>query len=259
MTYAVQLDVFQGPLDLLLQLVSKERLDVAEISISTITDEFLKSVRKLEEIDLEMASSFLVLAATLLELKSLKLLPAGSGEDPELAALLEERDHLLHKLIEYSTFKKASSVLAQGMLEGSGYFPRVADIPEELRGASPDLLEGVSADRLSEVAAALFAPKAVARVDTAYIAPIRVSVREMIDLLEQEMRSRRTASFTDLCESVTTRIEVIVRFLALLELFRTESVDLEQPKPFDEIVVRWRQPSKRIKALSESESGGEGL
>lgn len=250
MTYAVHLDVFEGPLDLLLHLVSKERLDVADISISTITDEYVQTLKKMEEIDLEMASSFLVLAATLLELKSIKLLPGIHADDPELTALLEERDHLIHRLIEYSTFKKVSGVIGEGLLAGRGYFPRVADIPAELLHSAPDLLEGVTVASLRGMAAQLLAPKSTVAVDTSFIAPIRVSVRETVELLGVQIRSLRTTSFRELCDKVTGRIDVIVRFLALLELFRTESVDLEQPRPFAEIVVRWREPrARRTNAL----------
>jgi segregation and condensation protein A len=241
-THAVRLDVFEGPLDLLLHLVSKERLDVAEISISAITDEYLQTLKKMDEFDLETVSSFLLLAATLLELKSLKLLPGGYEDDPELAALLEERDHLIHRLIEYSTFKKVSTAISEGLTAGRGYFPRIADIPQEFLRVAPDLLEGVNVETLAQAASRLFAPRATPVVDVSFIAPIRVSVRETIDLLEEEIRTRKITSFRDLCNEVSHRIEVIVRFLALLELFRTESVDIEQSRPFDEIVVRWRQP-----------------
>lgn len=245
MTYEVRLEVFEGPLDLLLHLVSKERVDVAEVSISTITDEYLRTLKKLEEIDIDVASSFLVLAATLLELKSLKLLPGRLGDDPELAALLEERDHLLHRLIEYSTFKRAAYVVAEGLLAGRGYFPRVADVPEELIASTPDLLEGVGLEEIAAAARRALAPRVSAPVDTSFIAPIRVNVREMIDLLQRQVRARGTTSFGELCREVKTRIEVIVRFLALLELFRLESIELEQPKPFEEIVVRWREATVR--------------
>lgn len=243
MTYAVRLDVFEGPLDLLLHLVSKERLDVADISVSTITDEYLSALRGMEEIDLDVASSFLILAATLLELKSIRLLPGRNLDDPEISALLEERDHLLHRLIEYSTFKKASEVISVGLELGRGYFPRIADIPAELIPTAPDLLEGTTPGQLAAAAIKVLAPKARAPVDTSFIAPIRVSVREMIGLLSEQVRSRGTASFRELCRQATARIEVIVRFLALLELFRTEAVDLDQPKPFDDIIIRWRRPN----------------
>lgn len=242
MTYAVKLDVFEGPLDLLLHLVTKERVDVAEVSISAITDEYLKAVRAMEEIDLEAASSFLVLAATLLELKTIKLLPRRSIQDPELLALLEERDHLVHRLIEYSTFKKVSEAL-KGMFDSSqGYHSRFSDIPEELVGKAPDLLEGVTIDKLRDLAFQALAPRSEVHIDTSYVAPIRVSVREMIDELAERVRDKRTTSFKELCREVTGRIQVIVRFLALLELYKTQSIDIEQTQPFGEIVVRWRQP-----------------
>jgi segregation and condensation protein A len=242
MTYAVKLDVFEGPLDLLLHLVTKERVDVAEVSISSITEEYLKAVRALEEIDLEAASSFLVLAATLLELKTIKLLPSRSIQDPELLALLEERDHLVHRLIEYSTFKKVSEAL-KGLLDsGEGYHARMADIPSELISKAPDLLEGVTAERLRGFALRALTPQREVHVDTSYVAPIRVSVREMIDELAERVRQERTISFKDLCRDITSRIHVIVRFLAVLELYKTQSVDIEQTESFGEIVIRWRQP-----------------
>lgn len=242
MTYAVKLEVFEGPLDLLLHLVTKERVDVAEVSISAITDEYLKAVRAMEEIDLEAASSFLVLAATLLELKTIKLLPRRSVQDPELLALLEERDHLVHRLIEYSTFKGVSEVLRELLDSGSGYHSRIADIPPELVRKAPDLMEGVTLQKLRGFAVRALAPKPEVHVDTSYVAPIRVSVREMIDELAERVREERTTSFKELCREVTGRLQVIVRFLALLELYKTQSVDIEQTQPFGEIVVRWRQP-----------------
>lgn len=242
MTYAVKLPVFDGPLDLLLQLVSRERVDVADVSVSTITEEYLRALRRMEEVDIELASGFLVLAATLLELKTIKLLPRAP-EDPELAALLEERDHLVHRLIEYSTFKKAAEAIARLLGQNQGYHPRLADIPPELLHAAPDLLEGVTPDHLRETAVRMLAPKTPAPLDTSYIAPIRVSVREMIDRLASLVAKRGTTSFRDLCPEPTARMEVIVRFLALLELFKRASVDVEQHRPFDEIIVRWRQPS----------------
>ncbi|MGH9196125.1 MAG: segregation and condensation protein A [Acidimicrobiia bacterium] len=244
MTYSVSLDVFEGPLDLLLHLVSKDRVNVADVSISTITEDYLKAIRQMEEIDLDVASSFLILAATLLELKSIRLLPERE-EDPELTALLEERDHLLHRLIEYSMFKRAGLVIADGLAANQEFFVRVADIPQELLEATPDPLEGVTVDQLASAAIKALAPKPTPQVDTHYIAPIRVSVRETIELLTQQLRSRKVASFSELCKEAVARIEIIVRFLALLEMFRHSSVELEQPRPFDDIIVRWRQPATR--------------
>jgi segregation and condensation protein A len=241
-SYEVRLDVFEGPLDLLLQLVSKEQVDITEITISEITNEYLQAVRRMGDLDLEMASSFLVLAATLLELKSMRLLPRGSSNDPEVAALLEERDHLLHRLIEYSTFKEAAADILSRLDANAGYHYRTGGLPEEVVTKLPDFLSGVSADNIAEAASAAMTPRATQPVDTSFMTPIRVSVREMIDVLAGELRSHARASFRDLCRSASSRIEIIVRFLALLELFRVQSVDLEQDEPFGPITVRWREP-----------------
>jgi segregation and condensation protein A len=243
MSYEVTLDVFQGPLDLLLHLVSRERVDVAEVSISSITEEYLRAVRKMEEVDLELASSFLVLAATLLELKSLKLLPKRD-DDPELAGLLEERDHLLHRLVEFSTFKGAAAAIADALVRNEGFFSRVADVPEELIPAAGDLMEGVTAQQILELARGALAPKAVEKVDMTYVAPIRVSVREMVDELAEQIKEAGATSFRELCARISNRIEIVVRFLALLELFKAESIEMEQVRPFAEISIRWRNPNK---------------
>lgn len=242
MSHAVKLDVFEGPLDLLLHLVSKERLDVAEVSISTITEEYLATLRKMERIELDLATNFLVLAATLLELKSLKLLPDRSLEDPELAALLEERDHLLHRLIEYSMFKGAAAAIANRLKENSGFFSRTADIPEELRRSAPDLLEGVSADDLAETLGGLEAPKPKQEVSLTHVSPIKVNLAEVVDKMTAEVKAKGSSSFRKLCRAATTRIEVVVNFLALLELFKDQSVELEQETHFSDIIVRWRTP-----------------
>lgn len=244
MSFPVHLDVFEGPLDLLLQLVSRERVDVADISICSITEDFLRVIEAMGTVDLDKASSFLVLAATLLELKSLKLLPRNE-EDPDTAGLLEERDSLLQRLVEYATFKAAAEQVGALLAAGEGYFVREAGVPEELRRAEPDPLGGVTLERFWAIAARAFLPRAAAPtagMDTSFIAPIRVSVAEMIELLADEVRRRRLTSFLDLCGSDAGRADVVVRFLALLELFRQQSVEVEQSGPFGGITIRWRQP-----------------
>jgi segregation and condensation protein A len=264
MSFPVHLEVFEGPLDLLLQLVSKERVDVTRISIQTITEDFLRSIEAVGPLELEPASSFLVLAATLLELKSLRLLP-HEAPDPETAALLEERDRLLHRLVEYATFKAAAQALGLALEAGEHYFARTCGIPDELRPAAPDPLEGVTLEAFGRVAARVFSPRAEATpVDTSYIAPLRVSVGEMVELLAEELRRHRAASFRELCGQGASRAEVVVRFLALLELFRRSLVEVEQPGPLSGITVRWRQPrvgSERA-ALGDASASpvpGEGL
>ena len=252
MTYSVRLDAFEGPLDLLLHLVSRERVDVAEISIAAITEEFLRSIEGLDELDLDVASGFLVLAATLLELKSLKLLPRRVEVDPEVAALLEERDRLLHRLVEYSTFKAAAAALAGGFKANEGFYARVASVPEELVPAIPDVMRGVTPAKLAKLAAKVFAPREPVPVDTSHMGPIRISVGEVVAELERRLRAAGVASFRELCRGSVERIEVVVRFLALLELVKGDAVDVEQRGPFADIVVRWRRPLARepqLKAL----------
>lgn len=242
MSYAVRLDVFEGPLDLLLQLVSKERVDVADISISTITDDYLQAVKHMEKIDLDLASAFLVLAATLLELKSYKLLPKKVIDDPELAALLEERDHLVHRLIEYSTFKRAAESMKGMLAENEDFHTRTPQIPPELAPALPDIFAGLTVNMLAEAAVGVFAPRSQPVVDLSHVTPMKVSVREMIELLADQIQVLGSSHFSEIRRHAADRIGVIVRFLALLELFKRQSVDLEQPEPFGDIVIRWRQP-----------------
>jgi segregation and condensation protein A len=244
MTYSVRLDAFEGPLDLLLHLVSRERVDVAEISISAITDEFLRSIDPLREIDLDAASGFLVLAATLLELKSLKLLPRRVAVDPEVAALLEERDRLLHRLVGYSTFKGAADFMAGALRANEGYFTRDSGVPEEFVPAIPDVMEGVTPQMLAKAAVRALAPRERTPVDTSHMGPVRISVREVVRQLDRLLREAGVASFRDLCRG-SERIEFVVRFLALLELVKGDYVDVEQQSPFSDIVVRYRRPIGR--------------
>ncbi|HEU5001722.1 MAG TPA: segregation/condensation protein A [Actinomycetota bacterium] len=246
MSFPVHLDVFEGPLDLLLQLVSRDRVDVGKVSIGTITDDYLRAVTGLGTLDLEAATSFLVLAATLLELKSAKLLPRDEA-DPEMAALLEERDRLLQRLVEYATFKAAAEALARVGDANAGYLSRAGGIPEEVQRVEPDPLAGVTFEDFLRAASAAFTPRPASTaggvpVDVSYIAPIRVSLAEMIELLADELQRRHAASFRELCGSGATRIDVVVRFLALLELARQSFVEVEQTAPFEGITVRWRQP-----------------
>jgi len=242
MTYPVKLENYEGPLELLLELVSKERMDVADVSISVITAEYLRVVSSMGELDLDVATSFLILAATLLELKSFKLLPSRAPGDPDLAALLEERDHLVHRLIEYSTFKQVAELLKSQLAANADFFVRKADVPKELLGPPPDMLEGLSTLMLARSAAKALAPKPNPSVDVTHVTPITVSIGETVAMLVRQIEESGIATFKSLCKSASGRIHVIVRFLALLQMFKDETVELEQKSPFDEIVVRWRRP-----------------
>ena len=239
MTYAVKLDVYEGPLDLLLQLVSSQRVNVADICIADVTEEFLRVMDQMGEVDLETASSFLILAATLLELKSLKLLPDRNPADPEIKLLLEERDRLLHRLIVYSSFKEAGAKLSLMLNENAGFHSRIADLPDELIPASPDIFLGLAPHMLVSAAAAALTPAEKAEVDTSHLTPIKVSLHEMVERLRSEIRSAGSSSFRRLCAGASARIDVVVSFLAVLELFKAEAVELDQSQPFGDISVSW--------------------
>jgi segregation and condensation protein A len=246
MTLSVKQDAYEGPLELLLELVSKERLDPADVSISQITDEYLQVVASMGEIDLDLATHFLVLAATLLELKSYKLLPVKEGSDGELTALLEERDHLVHRLIEYATFKQVAGLLSGRFALNEGYFCRTADVPKELIAPDPDPLEGLSAEMLAAAARRALQAKPAPSVDVAHLTPITVSVADAVGMLRRRIEESETVTFRALCRDAASRIEVIVRFLALLEMFKDQSVELDQDGPLGEIVVRHRRPAVKV-------------
>lgn len=241
-TYAVKLDVFEGPLDLLLHLVSKERLNVADISIAEVTDEYLRATAALGEVDLETASAFLILAATLLELKTLKLLPSRSGVDPELRLLLEERDRLLHRLVVYATFKSAAERVGARLASNAGFHSRAAELPEELAPAAPDVLRGLTPDRLARAAVRALTPPEKETVNTSHITRVTVSLEEMVERLKARLESEPSSSFRSLCRNAAARIEVVTAMLAILDMFKNRLVDLEQEQPFGEISVTWTAP-----------------
>lgn len=243
MTYSVKLPVYEGPLELLLELISKERVDPAEVSISTITDEYLRAVASMGNLDLDLATKFLVLAATLLELKSLKLLPGKTAADEDVAALLEERDHLVHRLIEYSTFKGVAAVLAEAFAANGNYFYRCAQLPEELREPPPDPVGPISAASLAAAARRALSFKPAPVVDTGHVTPITISTAEAVAILVRQIESAGTITFGELCRVAASRVEIVVRFLALLEMHKDQSIELEQEAPFGEILVRHRRPA----------------
>lgn len=243
MTYAVKLDVFEGPLDLLLHLISKERVNVADVCIADVTEEYLSATAALGEVDLETASSFLVLAATLLELKSLKLLPSRSTADPDLKLLLEERDRLLHRLIVYATFKQAATRLGERLAENAGYHPRSAELPEELAPAAPDIFRSLTPEMLAKAAARALTPPDQPSVDTSHITRVTVSLEEMVAQLRARLETEKISSFRQLCGSARGRIEVVLALLAVLELFKNQAVDIEQASPFGDIEISWKQPA----------------
>jgi segregation and condensation protein A len=225
MPYEVQTTVFEGPFDL---------------RLSTIVDAFIVELEKLDTMDLEIATEFLLIAATLVELKSKRLLP-GDGDidlDDELA-LWEERDLLLARLLECKTFKDAAIALQRLAQVAGRSYPRVAGLEDAFLALTPDVLAGVDANGLRAAFLRAVIPKPVAHVDVEHVAPIRASVTDAVEELLDELPRVGRITFRDLTGSLVERLEVVVRFLAVLELFKQGLVDLDQPLSFGELTVIW--------------------
>jgi segregation and condensation protein A len=240
MPYEVQTPVFEGPFDLLLHLILREQVDLYEISLSAIVDAYLAQVEALEQTNLDLATEFLLIAATLIELKTRRLLPGDDDLDlDEELALWSERDLLLSRLVECKTFKDAATALQALAGEAGRSFPRTAGLEEPFLDLAPDLLAGVTVSELRTACLRALTPKPIAHIDLDHVAPIRASVTDaVVELLDELPRVGRI-TFRDLTASLVERLEVVVRFLAILELFKQGIVDLDQPRTFGEIEVIW--------------------
>ena len=241
MPYEVSTPVFEGPFDLLLHLILQEKVDLYEVSLSAIVDAYLAELRRIQDsLDLEVATEFLLIAATLVELKARRLLPGREDVDlDEELALWEERDLLLARLLECKTFKDVAAVLS-GLADGAALsYPRIAGLDERFQGLAPDPLEGLNPVKLRNAYQRAITPKLVSRVLLDHVAPIRVSVADAVSELIDELPRVGRISFRRLTEGLVERLEVIVRFLALLELFKQGVVDLDQPQIFGDIDVVW--------------------
>jgi segregation and condensation protein A len=239
--YEVSTPVFEGPFDLLLHLILKEEVDLWEISLARIVDAFCTELDKLTRVDLDVSTEFLLIAATLVELKARRLLPGRDDVDLDEELLrFEERDLLLARLLECKTFQDAAKVLNARLAEASLRVARAVGPEEPFRSLAPDPLERVPLDAFLAAATRALTPKArpPAEVDTEHVAPIRASVRDAIETVLALLPSSGAIRFRDLTVGVPGKLEVIVRFLAVLELFKQGVVDLEQPHSFGDLVVR---------------------
>ena len=240
MPYEVQTPVFEGPFDLLLHLILAEQVDLYEVSLATIVDGYLGELARMEVLNLDVASEFLLIAATLVELKSRRLLPSADELDlDDELALWEERDLLLHRLVECKTFKEAAVALSVIAGEAGRSVGRTVGVDERYLGLMPDLLAGVTPDDLRRAYLRAVAPKPAPRIDLDHVAPIRASVTDAIAELVDELPRVGRITFRDLTASLVERLEVVVRFLAVLELFKIGLIDLDQPRTFGDILVIW--------------------
>lgn len=238
--FSVKVGEFEGPFDLLLTLISKHKLEVTELALHIVTDEFIAYIRgQGPEWDLDEASGFLVVAATLLDLKAARLLPSGEVEDEEDLALLEARDLLFARLLQYRAYKEVSALFAQRMATAAKRFPRAVGLEPQFAALLPEVLIGIGPDAFAALAARALAPKPAPEVSIAHIHVQRVSVREQAAIVVDRLRRHRTTTFRALIADCDSTLLVIGRFLALLELYREQVVVFEQITPLGDLTIRW--------------------
>lgn len=240
MAIDVTTPIYEGPFDLLLQLILKEQVDLYEIDLSHIVDAYLAELETMQALDLDITTEFLLIAATLVELKTRRLLPGSSDMDlDEEFALWEERDLLLARLIECKTFKDVAQIFNRLADEADLSFPRTVGADERFAGLMPDLLEGTSLRRFQSAAIRALTPRPEPIVDLYHVNPVRITVADAVAELIDELPRVGRITFRRLTADLGERIEVIVRFLAVLELFKQGYVELDQTERFGDIEVSW--------------------
>ena len=238
--FQVHLDNFNGPFDLLLQLISRHKLDITEVALSQVTDEFIAHIKAAGSAwDLDQTSHFVVVAATLLDLKAARLIPSGEVEDPEDLALLEARDLLFARLLQYRAFQRVAGYIATTLQAQGRRFPRDVGIEPRFARLLPELTMTISPARLAALATKAMAPKQVSVLSLAHMHAPAVSVREQAMVVVDRLRHQRTMTFRALTSDSSTMLVTVARFLALLELFRDGAVAFEQLTPLGELTVRW--------------------
>ena len=241
--FSVHLSNFDGPFDLLLQLISRHKLDITEVSLSLVTDEFIAYIRALEVSGegwrLDQATEFLVVAATLLDLKAARLLPSGEVEDEEDLALLEARDILFARLLQYRAFKEIAASF-QSMIEAADKaFPRVVALDPALSALLPEVLIGVGPERFAAIAERVLTPKAPPVVAIEHLHMAMVNVSEQSKLVVEALRLSKTMSFRSLCHDAESTLVVVARFLALLDLYRQGNLRFNQVIALGELQISW--------------------
>ena len=238
--FSVTVGSFEGPFDLLLQLISKHKLEVTELALHIVTDEFIAHLRAQgPEWDLDETTEFLVVAATLLDLKAARLLPSGEVEDEEDLALLEARDLLFARLLQYRAYKEVSALFAERMARAGRQVPRTVGLEPHFADLLPEVVLGLGPDAFAALAAKALTPRTEPEVSVSHLHVPLVSVREQAAIIVGRLRRQRTATFRALVSDAATTMVVIGRFLALLELFREGSVSFEQVAPLGDLTIRW--------------------
>nr|WP_179961840.1 segregation/condensation protein A [Mycobacterium noviomagense] len=241
--FQVRLANFEGPFDLLLQLIFAHRLDVTEVALHRVTDEFIAYTRAIgPDLELEETTAFLVVAATLLDLKAARLLPAGQVDDEEDLALLEVRDLLFARLLQYRAFKHVAEMFAELEAAALRSYPRAVSLEDRFANLLPEVMLGVDADSFAQIAAIALTPRPAPTVATEHLHELMVSVpqqaEQLLDLLEARGIGH-WASFSELVADCAAPIEIVGRFLALLELYRARAVAFDQSEPLGVLQVSW--------------------
>jgi segregation and condensation protein A len=239
--YTVTTPVYEGPFDLLLHLITRQQVDLWEVSLSDIVDAYVATLTEMQAaLDLETATEFLLIASVLLELKARRLLPGtADAELEEELAVWEERDLLLARLLECKTFKDAASAMSRLMDAADRSWPRVTGPDERFGDLMPDFLASVDGQVLRDAMQSVLAPKPQTRLLLDHVAPVRASVRDAVEELLDELPRAGRITFTRLTAGLVDRLQIIVRFLAVLELYKQGAVDLDQATTFGELEIRW--------------------
>ena len=241
--FQVRLSNFEGPFDLLLQLIFAHRLDVTEVALHQVTDEFIAYTKAIgPQLELDETTAFLVIAATLLDLKAARLLPSGEIHDEEDLALLEVRDLLFARLLQYRAFKHVAEMFAELEAAALRSYPRSVSLEDRYADLLPEVMLGVDAERFAQIAATAFTPRPVPVVETEHLHELMVSVpeqaRQLLGVLERRGVGQ-WASFSELVADCEVSIEIVGRFLALLELYRARAVAFDQSEPLGVLQVSW--------------------
>jgi segregation and condensation protein A len=257
--FTVRLSNFEGPFDLLLQLISQHELDVTEVALHRVTDDFIAHLRQAgDNWNLDETTEFLVVAATLLDLKAARLLPAGDVEDEDDLALLEARDLLFARLLQYRAYKQVAALFAELEAGALRRYPRSVALEDRFSSLLPEVMLGVSPQRFAEIAAAVFRPKPPPTVSIDHLHMGRVSVREHAALLRVRLASSGRASFGELVADCEHSIEVVARFLALLDLYKEDVIAFQQEEALAELHVRWTGGSvEEAEAVAGEDVGGD--
>jgi len=241
--FSVHLDNFDGPFDLLLQLISRHKMDITEISLSLVTDEFIAFIRALEASGegwrLDQATEFLVVAATLLDLKAARLLPSGEVDDEEDLALLEARDILFARLLQYRAFKEIAATFNERITTADKFFPRVVALDPTLSALLPEVLIGVGPQRFAAIAERVLTPKVAPVVSVEHLHLALVSVAEESRVVVEALRRSKSMSFRNLVSDAENTMVIVARFLALLDLYRQGVLRFDQVMALGELQISW--------------------